>query len=197
MEHDRHGARQPHRFDPARAKLLDERERFETLPPQDVFALLELTPEATVVDFGTGTGTYALELARSRPDVRVVALDEQAAMLEHLWAKLKETPLKNVEPILAPSAASEALRGRADRVLALNVLHELGDEALGQLKGLLAPTGLAVFVDWNALVDRPVGPPRDHVYSPAEARAKLQARGLQIVRERNFLWHYAFVCRPQ
>ena len=36
---DRHGARQPERFDPARAALLDEPSRFEYLRPDEVFAL--------------------------------------------------------------------------------------------------------------------------------------------------------------
>jgi precorrin-6B methylase 2 len=30
-----------------------------------------------VIDFGAGTGTIAVELARRRPDLEVIALDEQ------------------------------------------------------------------------------------------------------------------------
>ena len=195
MEHDRHGARQPHRFDSKRAHVLDEAERFETLPPADVFALLDAPRGATVVDFGTGTGTYAIELARSRPDVRVLALDEQREMLQRLETKLTQTPLRNLEPVLVPSPESRALEAGADRILGLNVLHELGDEALGQVGALLKTDGLALFVDWNAQVERPVGPPREHVYSPSEARERLEKHGFHVLRERLFPFHYALTCR--
>lgn len=195
MEHDRHGARQPHRFDPKRAGLLDERERFEMLPPADVFALLDAPSGATVVDFGTGTGTYALELARARPDLRVVALDEQPPMLERLQQKLQRHPLKNVEPVLTPSPESQALQGGVDRVLGLNVLHELGDDALGELRALLKADGVAAFIDWNAEVERPVGPPKEHVYTPAEAVQRLQAHGFEVLRQRHFPFHYGIACQ--
>jgi SAM-dependent methyltransferase len=189
----RHGAKQPQRFDPARAARLDDPARFEYLPPHDVLALLDPPQGAQVVDFGTGTGTYAIELARLRPDLRVVALDEQPEMLALVRAKLERHPLPAVEP--AGTDALPRLRGRADRVLAINVLHELGDAALGDLRGLLTGCGRVAFFDWNANVDRPVGPPRDHVYSPAEARARLEAAGFQILAERPLRYHYAVVAR--
>jgi len=193
MDHDRHGARQPHRFDPKRAGMLDDRERFETLPPADVFALLDAPQGGTVVDFGTGTGTYAVELARSRPDLRVIALDEQAEMLDRLRAKLAHHPLKNVEPVLSPSPRN--LGGAADRILALNVLHELGDAALAELRALLKPDGAVAFIDWSAEGERPIGPPNDHVYTPAEARERLEAGGFAVLRQQLFPYHYGLVCR--
>ena len=57
--------------------------------------------------------------------------------------------------------------GGVERVFALNVLHELGDDALRVLVGLLRPEGVALVVDWNADVERAVGPPNDHVYGVA------------------------------
>ena len=81
---DRHGARQPERFDPARAALLDDPSRFGYLPPDEIFAMLAAPSGSRVVDFGTGIGTYAIELARARPDLEVIALDEQQQMLDLL-----------------------------------------------------------------------------------------------------------------
>jgi SAM-dependent methyltransferase len=190
-EHDRHGARQPHRFDPARAGVLDDRDRFAYLPPADLFALLDAPDGGTVVDFGTGTGTYAIELARARPDLRVIALDEQQAMLDKLQAKLTLDPLQNLEVVMARTPAARALEGKVDRVLGLNVLHELGDDALRELLALPALTGRALFVDWSAAVDRDVGPPRDHVYSPEEAAERLESLGFRVQGQRLFRYHYA------
>lgn len=190
---DRHGARQPERFNPERASRLDDPARFEYLPPQAVLQMLAVPANARVLDFGAGTGTYAIELARLRPDVEVIAFDEQPAMLDCLREKLAAKSLPNLKPILAGHGVN--LAGKIDRVLALNVLHELGDEALKSLRSLLKPQGSALLIDWNAEVDRPVGPPRDHVYSPAEARARLEGLGFQIEAERSFPYHYAFRAR--
>lgn len=189
---ERSGARQPERFDPARAGLLDDRERLDYLPPARVIELLDLPHNGLLVDFGTGTGTYALEIARARPDVTVVALDEQPQMLERLRAK-PEASLPNLETALPDRLAS--LRGRADRVLALNVLHELGDGAVRELASLLAPRGFALVIDWDAETERPVGPPREHVYSTQEAIARLQRLSLRV--ERLAPMRYHFVLRAQ
>jgi 2-polyprenyl-3-methyl-5-hydroxy-6-metoxy-1,4-benzoquinol methylase len=190
---DRHGARQPERFDPARAMLLDDPVRFEYLPPDEVFALLAAPAGCRVVDFGTGTGAYAIELAQRRPDLEVIALDEQPQMLDLLRAKPAAQKLANLSPV--HTAEIERLRGTADRVLALNVLHEVGDEALLALAALLKPGGAALIVDWNAGVERPLGPPRDHVYTVAEARERIEGTGLCIESERMFKYHYALIAR--
>jgi len=190
---DRHGARQPERFDPARAALLDDPARFEYLPPDEVFKMLAAPTGGRVVDFGTGTGAYAIELAQRRPDVEVIALDEQQQMLDLLGAKPAAKALANLRSIHTAEIAG--LRGTADRVLALNVLHEVGDEALRAMTALLKPGGSVLAIDWNAGVERPVGPPRDHVYTAAEARERMERVGLRIERESTFKYHYALIAR--
>jgi SAM-dependent methyltransferase len=189
MAHERHGAKQPNRFDPARAAILDDPARFAYVPVEDLLAMLDVPRSATLVDFGTGTGLYALEIARRRPDVRVVALDEQPPMLAHVRAAIARAGLDNVEA--AAPEALPALAGGVDRVLALNVLHELGDRALRDVRALLVENGKAVFVDWNAEVERPVGPPRDHVYGPGEAAERLAKAGFAVGERRMLAYHYA------
>ncbi len=189
---DRRGARQPERFDPTRAALLDDRERFDYLPPERVIAVLDPPRDGLVVDFGAGTGTYALEIARARPDVTVVALDEQPEMLERLRGK-PEASLPNLEAALPDRLA--ALAGRADRVLALNVLHELGDEAIRELASLLSPQGFVVVIDWDAETERPVGPPRAHVYNTDEATKRLESVGLRIERLAPMRYHFVLRAR--
>jgi SAM-dependent methyltransferase len=187
---DRHGARQPHRFDPARSGLLDDEERFAYVPPARVLAMLDVPSHGTLLDFGTGTGTYALAIARARPDVRVFALDEQEPMLAQVRAKLAASPLPNVT-VIGPDALA-ALRASVTRILALNVLHELGDAALVELRALLAPGGRAGVVDWNADVERPIGPRREHVYGDAEATARLVAAGFTVTARTAFPYHLGF-----
>jgi trans-aconitate methyltransferase len=191
--HERHGAKQPNRFDPARAAILDDPARFAYVPAETLLAMLEIPSAGTLVDFGTGTGLYAIEIARRRPDVRVLALDEQAPMLAHVRDAIARSGLSNVEPI-SPEALG-VIDGGADRVLALNVLHELGDRALHDVRSLLAADAAVLFVDWNADVERPVGPPRDHVYDVAEAEQRLAAAGFSVVERRLLAFHYALLAK--
>lgn len=191
--HDRHGAKQPDRFDPARAAILDDPARFAYVSPDALLAELAPAPSATLVDFGAGTGLYAIALAQRRPDLRIVALDEQPAMLEHLRAAIARAGVTNVEA--ADPSAMETVRGCADGVLALNVLHELGDAALDELRGLLTPDGVALFVDWNADVERPVGPPRDHVYGVEDAVRRVERAGFAVEVRAALPYHFLLAAR--
>jgi cyclopropane fatty-acyl-phospholipid synthase-like methyltransferase len=156
-----------------------------------LLAMLELPDGGTLVDFGTGTGLYALEIARRRPDLRVVALDEQPQMLAHVRAAIARAGLANVEAASPDDLAS--LSGGASGVLALNVLHELGDRALSDVRALVADSGRVAFVDWSADADRPIGPPRDHVYGVAEATDRLVAAGFTVVEQPALAYHYALL----
>jgi len=189
---EREGAKQPERFDPARAARLDDPQRLVYLPPARIAELLNVR-QGIVLDFGAGTGSYALPLARLLPHVEILALDEQPEMLALLRAKLAADPHDNVKPIVPGELAS--LAGRVDRLLAINVLHEIGDRDLQSIPPLLAPHGEALFIDWNADVDRPVGPPPDHVYGVADATARLKRFGFATETVELFAYHYAIVCR--
>ena len=186
-----HGAMHPRRFDPARAARLDDPARFDYLPPEEVFDLMGAPRGGVVIDFGTGTGTYAIELARRRPDLEVVALDVQPEMLDRLKAKPVLAQLGNLKPVLTSDSAG--LDSKADRVLSLNVLHELDDDALKGLAALLKPGGVALIADWNAEVDRPAGPPKEHLHTPAEGLKRVEKVGLRGIGERLMRYHYIIV----
>jgi len=59
------------------------------------------------------------------------------------------------------------------------------------------PGGRIVVVDWNAAIERPVGPPRDHVYLATEARSRLERLGLRVTEEAPLEYHYVLTAeRP-
>jgi SAM-dependent methyltransferase len=186
-----HGAR-GHRFDAARAARLDEPERLAYLPPERIAALLDAPAAAIVLDFGAGTGTYALALAKLRPDVRVVALDIQPEMLALLQQKDGAEAIVCGGPELLESYA-----GRVDRVMAINVLHEVDDAGLRALFAAAGPQTRLVFIDWNADVERPAGPAKEHVYSPAEATERLAPFGFAVERVELFPFHYGLFGRAK
>jgi SAM-dependent methyltransferase len=191
--HGRHGAKQPEAFDPRRAALLDDPKRFEYLPPSRIISMLEAPDSGVVVDFGAGTGAYAIPLAEHRPDLTVIALDEQREMLQMLAAKPAAKRLQNLVP--THTDENDTIKGKADRILVLNVLHEVGDEPLRGMVELLEPAGSILFIDWNAAVDRPMGPPRDHTYTPADAKRRLEGFGLSVEELEPLPYHFVLRAR--
>jgi SAM-dependent methyltransferase len=129
-DHDKHPAgyeQRPvrRRFDASRAARLDDRSRFSYLAPDALVAFVDAPRDAVVLDFGTGTGAYAIEFAQRRPDCTLLGLDIQPEMLALLHAK----PAGH----LVRTGGTELLAefaGKVDRVFSINVLHELEDEHL-------------------------------------------------------------------
>jgi SAM-dependent methyltransferase len=186
-EHRPHTAKMPRRFDPTRAHRLDDPERFAYLPPDAIVDFVDAPADAVCLDFGTGTGTYAIAFAQRRPDCTVLALDVEPEMLAHLRVKPGGSLVQSGGPELLAAYA-----GRIDRVLALNVLHEVDDEDLRALFAALRPSSArAAFIDWNADVERPVGPSKAHLYGPQEAAQRLARFGFVVERTALFLYHYA------
>jgi SAM-dependent methyltransferase len=88
-----------------------------------------------------------------------------------------------------------ARTGTVDRVLGLNVLHELDDADFRAIAALLRPDGMALLIDWNPSVERPRGPDAKHLYDVDDARALLTRFGFDVTPAADFPYHLAFVCR--
>ena len=167
------------KFDAQHADRLENPERLIELPPAKLVELLRLAGAETVVDFGAGTGMYAIPLAAAVPAGRVLAVDEQPELLDRLRAKLASHPDAGVETVLSVGGLVPLDDGVADRMLIVNVLHHVDDDpaALTEIWRLLSPGGLLVAAEF-ARMDRPVGPPNDHVLSLDRVRALLTGLGL-------------------
>lgn len=167
------------KFDPAHADRLENPERLIELPPAKLVELLRLSGAETIIDFGAGTGMYSVPLGESVPLGRVLAVDEQPELLERLRAKLVAHPsCRNVRPIVTEHGGAPLEDGVADRMLIVNVLHHVDDDphALAEIWRLLAPGGLLVVAEF-AQMDRPVGPPNDHVLPLGQVRTLLADLG--------------------
>jgi ubiquinone/menaquinone biosynthesis C-methylase UbiE len=186
------GAKQPSIFSHERAAWLDEPEREGWIPTPALIELVDAPSGARVLDFGTGTGRYALALARARPDVHVVAYDVQDEMLKIVRERIAGLEIANFG---AADWAEVKRRAPFDRILALNVLHEIDNDALRGLASLLAPDGVVLVVDWDATIDRPTGPPAEHAHIPSEAAERVAHNGLRCVeriRDPRFPYHFIF-----
>lgn len=171
-------ARDAKKFDPAHAHLLDAPERERYLPTAALVDLLELGGEETVVDYGAGTGRLTLPIARALGSGgRVVAVDSSGEMLDRLRERLSPdvgVELEHVADNVVPLGD-----GAVDRILAVNLLHEVrGEGALAEMRRLLAPNGFVLVVDWERGRPRDSGPPDELLYDAGEAAAALGEAGL-------------------
>jgi ubiquinone/menaquinone biosynthesis C-methylase UbiE len=175
-----------HKFDPAKVAKLEDPERLVTQPPNVIIGLLQLRGSETVVDYGAGTGIYTLPLAEALPSGRAVAVDRSEQLLARLRDKLvDQRHLRTRVEIYHTTGNRVPLAGGSvDAVLALNLWHEIFDEppALAEIDRLLAPGGRLLIVDW-APMERPAGPPNEHVLTIAQARDVVTGMGLETVAE--------------
>ncbi len=187
-----------HRFDPTQFAKLEDPARLDWQHPDAVVDLLGLTGVETVVDYGAGTGVYTLPIAAALPRGRVVAVDLSRELLDILESKLTPELAERAQVVETRANEVPLPDGAAEVVLAVNVWHELYDdiEALAEIRRLLARDGRLVVVDWAA-IDRPVGPPAEHVLSLAQSEAVVASMGLQVWRSRApgapLPYHYALV----
>lgn len=189
----------PHKFDPAKAERLDAPERDLFLPDAPLIALLDLHGHETVLDYGAGTGRLALAAAdRLVAGGRMVAVDESGEMLERLHSNLAMANAP-IEPLLIADNRVPLADASVDRVLAVNLLHEVrGELALWEMRRLLRADGLLVVADWERGRDpeRPTGPPDDVLYREDEAVEELERAGLAVEREHGFPYHFVLRAAP-
>jgi ubiquinone/menaquinone biosynthesis C-methylase UbiE len=102
-----------------------------------------LGPANTLIDFGAGTGVFAL--AAAAVCERVIAVDVSPAMVEAIEVKVAERGATNVECVQAGFLSYEHRGAPADFVYTRNALHHLPDFwkgiALTRMADVLAPGG--------------------------------------------------------
>src|SRR6266496_1223846 len=90
-----------HRFGDAEkwAKVFDDPERDAWQKPHEVIEALALAPDAVVADIGSGTGYFAVRLARFVPKGRVYGVDTEPGMVKYLAERARREGLANLVSI--------------------------------------------------------------------------------------------------
>ncbi len=103
-----------------------------------------LGPSSTLIDFGAGTGTFAV--AAAAVCKRVIAVDVSEPMLESIRAKVAALGITNVECVQAGFLSYQHDGAVVDLVYTRNALHHLPDFckgiALTRIAALLNPGGI-------------------------------------------------------
>jgi SAM-dependent methyltransferase len=122
-----------------------------------------LTHDSTVVEFGAGTGQFALAVAPWA--ARVVAVDVSPVMLAALRANIAAAQRTNIEVVQAGFLTYEHDGGVVDFVYSRYALHHLPDfwkaVALQRIGDLLRPDGLLRL--WDVVYDFEPGQAEDRI----------------------------------
>jgi len=116
---------------------------------EQIIGLLALSPDATVIDMGCGTGAFALHAA---PHFRkVYAVDVSKAMLRRARKKAKKAGLANLEFHHGGFLTYEHRSEPVDAVSSVAVLHHLPDfwklVGLQRMAAMLKPHGKLFLLD--------------------------------------------------
>lgn len=140
---DEIGLAGPEHLDPAYVAGYDRKAQFDPADDLEELRARGLGPASTLIDFGAGTGTFAL--AAAPLCTKVIAVDISPAMVEAMRTRLVERAATNVECVQAGLLSYEHVGGPVDFVYTRNTLHHLPDFwkgiALSRIAALLKPNG--------------------------------------------------------
>src|SRR5262245_52647900 len=177
-----------HRFSDAErwAKVFDDPARDAWQKPQEVIAALALAPDAVVADIGSGTGYFAVRLARAAPKGRIYGVDTEPDMVKYLGERAKREGLVNLVSI-AGHRGDANLPAKVDLVLMVDVYHHISgrESYFGKLRGALKPGARVAIVDFRE--DAPRGPPKKDRIPPEQVKAELAKAGYALAKEHEFL----------
>lgn len=131
-------------LDPAHAARYDRIEDAGAAGELSLLRELGLGADSTIVDFGAGTGQFAMAAA---PAVRrVIAVDVSPVMMSKLEEKLRNSGVTNVHLVLAGFLTYVHEAEPADLVYSRYALHHLPDfwktVALSRIAAILRPGGI-------------------------------------------------------
>ena len=160
------------------AARFDAPEREAWQRPDEVVALLNIAPHMTIADIGAGTGYFLSRLSAAASEGRVLALDVEPAMVEHMRTRAAAESLQNVEAREITPSDPALPAGATDRVLIVNTWHHIGarEEYAATLRDALTDMGELMIVDFDH--DAPFGPPPAARIPPEQVIGELTAGGL-------------------
>lgn len=195
-----HGEQHMHkRFDDAEkwSKVFDDPARDAWQKPVEIIASLKLAPDAVVADIGSGTGYFAVRLARAVPRGKVFGADVEADMVRFLNERAAREGLGNLSSHAAGDEGPN-LPAPVDLALVVDTYHHIPRRSryFEQLKSSLRPGGRVAIVDFK--LDSPTGPPVKHRIPPDQVKAEMERAGYRLAEQPGFLpYQYFLVFAPR
>lgn len=190
-----HAGHHEHAFKDAErwARAFDDPARDAWQKPDDVIRTLALASDALVADVGSGTGYFAVRLARAVPQGHVYGVDVEPDMVRYLAERGRREGLTNLTAVQA--APDDARLPRpVDLVLVVNTYHHIADRPsyFAGLRRSLRPAGRVAIVDFRP--DAPVAAPPPRARIPvAVVKDEMGRAGYGLVAEHTFLPYQYFL----
>ena len=152
--------------------------------PLEILNQIDIEKTATVADLGSGSGGWAIPLAKKVNEGKVFAVDIQDEPLSALLSRAKMEGVNNIKTIAADAEKEIAgISGLScDFVLLANILFQVEDKkaVIREAKRILKPEGLVLVVDWK--VGSPLGPRQGKV-SAEEIKEIAREEGFSLEKE--------------
>lgn len=164
------------------------------LNPKEILNKLELRTDAVAADFGSGSGGWAIPLAKKLEKGKVYALDVLEEPLSALKSKAQLGKISNIETALADvERETRLLSDSCDLVLMTNLLFECEDKkaVMAEGKRVLKSGGRILVVDWKK--ESPLGPKEGRISADD---VKKIARDFDLKLKKEFpagAYHYGLV----
>lgn len=168
----------------------------EFLNPEKILKELKLSPNMVAADFGSGSGGWAIPLAKKLEDGKVYAIDILREPLSALKSKANAEKIYNIVTLLGDvesEKGSKLLSNSCDLVLMTNLLFEVDDKkkVLEEGKRVLKDGGKILIVDWKK--DNPLTPRIEWI---SIEKVKEIAKELNFKIEKEFeagLYHWGLI----
>ena len=167
------------------------------LNPEEILKQLDLREDMIAADFGSGSGGWALPLARILQEGKVYAIDILEEPLSALKSRAEILKIFNIAIVrsdIETKNGSKLKDNHLDLVLITNLLFEAEDkkEVLAEGKRVLKKGGKILVVDWKK--DTTLGPKRGRV-SAEEVKNIAKNLNLKLEKELqdgNYHWGLLF-----
>ena len=165
------------------------------LDPNEILKELGLKEDMTAADFGCGSGSWVIPLAKILAKGSVLGVDVQEDALSALESRARTFKLKNVQKVLAnlETGAPGIKNNSCDLVLMTNLLFQLEDKKIvfKEAGRVLKPQGRILVVEWK---QGAVMGPKTQVPSRDEVRQLGKESGFLIEKEFEAGdYHYALI----
>ncbi|AOP35270.1 methyltransferase type 11 [Leptospira tipperaryensis] len=154
----------------------------------------------TIVEFGSGYGTFTLPLAKNHKN-RILAFEIENDLVQELQEKAKREGLDHIVPIEKDIIAdgTSLTPDSVDYVMIFNLLHHEDPIAiLKEAHRILKPGGYAGLVHWNYDPKTPRGPKMEIRPRPEEIYNRAKETQFQIETAQPIdlpPYHYGFLAR--
>ena len=166
------------------------------IDPKEVLKPLKLKEDMIAADFGSGSGGWAIPLAKELEMGKVFAIDILEEPLSALRAKLKLEKIKNVDVIQSDEEETEGSTLAANScnlVLMTNLLFQVENipRVLLEAKRVLKPGGRILVVDWK---EKAALGPQGRRVLPEQVYQAAKDLGLKVEKEFDAsLYHYGLI----